>query len=186
MFFISRFFRLQKNSNRRALCSKTNGCSGPPKWFVLKHLYVHFFFFLIRKIKAIFLCLYIKYWMDWLLGELHLKDFVLEILSRERLPVKENTLKYFERLPVFFKISGAWTCQKWKTEAVTGEAKQEGEANSAMSGTWQVVCLPSDASVQLLLNSVWAVWQFPGWKMSHCSVLPTDAAEWKACIWRLI
>lgn len=38
-----------------------------------------------------------------------------------------------------------------------GEAKQEGEANSAMSGTWQVVCLPSDASVQLLLSSLGAV-----------------------------
>lgn len=44
-----------KKHSRWALCSKTNGCSGPPKEFVLKQWYVHIIFFLIRKIKANFL-----------------------------------------------------------------------------------------------------------------------------------
>lgn len=50
--------------NGWALCSKTNGCSGSPKQFVLKHLYVHIIFFLIRKIKANFL------FVDQMLGGL--------------------------------------------------------------------------------------------------------------------
>lgn len=42
-------------------------------------------------------------------------------------------------------------------EAVAGDAKQEGETRSAMSGTRQAVWLPSDAFVQVM--PAWATCQ---------------------------